>query len=121
MTLLTLIALALSAVVHALPAVALIGRSHLERAYGVSLEDPGVVLLLRHRAVLFGILAAAAVAALFSEALRTPVLVASLVSVGSYVILWRGQHVRSAKLDRVARVDVVMVVVLGAGLAGQLV
>lgn len=45
------------AFIHAVPVVGFIGADNLERLYGVSLESPELVLLMRHRAVLFGILA----------------------------------------------------------------
>src|SRR3989344_8880855 len=50
--------LVLVAVVHALPLVGVLGAGKLAQLYGTPVQDAGVELLLRHRAVLFGLLAA---------------------------------------------------------------
>ena len=45
-------------VIHLLPAVGAAGPTWLARLYDVEVDDPDVVLLLRHRAVLFGMVGA---------------------------------------------------------------
>ena len=64
--------LVLVAVVHALPLVGVLGAGKLAQLYGTPVQDAGVELLLRHRAVLFGLLAASAAAAFAGVQLRRP-------------------------------------------------
>src|SRR3989344_8071229 len=79
--------LVLVAVVHALPLVGVLGAGKLAQLYGTPVQDAGVELLLRHRAVLFGLLAAFMGYAALRPDLHRLGLVAGLVSVGSFLLL----------------------------------
>ena len=50
--------LILVALIHALPLVGVLGTDRLASLYGVSVAEPNLEILMRHRAVLFGMLAA---------------------------------------------------------------
>lgn len=52
------LALWLVALLHALPLAGVLGAARLSTLYGIDVADPNLALLLRHRAVLFGLLAA---------------------------------------------------------------
>ena len=112
----------LVAVVHALPLVGVLGAGKLAQLYGTPVQDAGVELLLRHRAVLFGLLAAFMGYAALRPELHRLGLVAGLVSVVSFLLLsWlqRGSAL-SAPLVTVVRVDGVALALLVVGLALQL-
>ena len=49
--------LILVAAIHALPIMGVFAASKLAQLYGITVQDPNLELLLRHRAVLFGLLA----------------------------------------------------------------
>ena len=111
--------LVLVAVVHALPLVGVLGAGKLAQLYGTPVHDAGVELLLRHRAVLFGLLAAFMGYAALRPELHRLGLVAGLVSVVSFLLLsWlqRGSAL-SAPLVTVVRVDGVALALLVVGLA----
>lgn len=113
------LALALGAVIHLLPAVGALGASHLLRLYGVTATDPRLLLLLRHRAVLFGLLGALLLASLWIPALRTAALLAGVISAASYVWLaWQSPSLTPA-LARVAWIDAGLLVVLLPALVAQ--
>lgn len=63
--LLTGAALLVVGAVHLLPLLGVLGTSRLEQLYQVHIEDPKLLLLMRHRALLFGLLAARLAAAAF--------------------------------------------------------
>lgn len=109
MKVLPLVVLVLTALVHVLPASVLFREKAVGQLYGDVPLTPEISLLLRHRAAGFATLAAMAVAALFVEAWRTPVLVFALSSVAFYVLLWLRSGVRTPVLDRVAYVDLALV------------
>lgn len=81
------IALVVVGLIHLLPVTGVLGAAQLERLYGVALSDPGLVLLMRHRAVLFGLLGVFLIVAAFRPVMRGLALVAGLVSVLSFLLL----------------------------------
>ncbi len=117
MTLIPVLALVLVALIHALPALGLLGRNSLKRLYGDAEVTPSIALLLRHRAALFATLAILSVVAIFVDTWRVPVLVLASLSVASFVVLWLVSGERSKAINRVAYVDLALTPVILAGLA----
>lgn len=117
---LTILALVVSGLVHLLPTLGVQGAPQLARLYGVTLADPDVLLLLRHRAILFGVVGGLQLAAAASPPLRTAGLLVGLVSALGYVVLAWPPARASAPLARVAWIDVALVLVLGAALLAEL-
>ncbi|MDH4464213.1 MAG: phosphopantetheine adenylyltransferase [Acidovorax sp.] len=111
------------AVVHALPIAGVLGAGKLAQLYGTPVQDAGTELLLRHRAVLFGLLAAFMGYAAIRPELHRPALLAGLVSMASFLVLWwqlRGSTL-SPELATVARVDAVAMALLLVALAVHLI
>ena len=50
--------LVLVGVVHLLPLIGVLGAARLEQLYQVRIDDPNLLLLMRHRALMFGLLGA---------------------------------------------------------------
>lgn len=103
------------AMIHLLPLVGVTGSAKLRELYGVTLEDRTVVILMRHRAVLFGVLGGFLLAAAFKPELWPMAFVAATVSVSSFLFLARARNDRNAKVNRVFWVDVVAAVCLFVG------
>ena len=91
-------------VIHLLPLVGVLGGERLAQLYGVDASEPNLALLLRHRAVLFGLLGALCVAAAFRPALRGLALVAGWISVASFLALAAGTPL-NAQVARVVTAD----------------
>lgn len=121
MTYLSLAALLIAGLIHLLPVAGVLGVTSLQRLYGATVADPNIAILLQHRAVLFGLLAALMLGALIMPAWRVLALALGLVSTSSFVLiaLWVGGY--NAEIGRVVAVDVVVSVVLAAGLLAALV
>jgi hypothetical protein len=100
---LTRIVLIAAGIVHLLPAVGVLGARQLQRLYGLPLSDADLLVLMRHRALLFGLLGAGLIVAAFHPALRTAMLIAGLVSTAGFCLLASGL---GAALRRVAIIDV---------------
>jgi hypothetical protein len=113
-------AFTVAGLVHLLPLAGLLGRTGLERAYGVAL-GPGqdLVILMQHRALLFGLVAAACGVATVLHPWRVPAGVAALVSMLGFVLLAAWQP-HNAAIGRVMAVDVALALLLAAGLAVHL-
>jgi len=109
--------LLVAAVIHLLPVVGVVSAARVEALYGVSVDSPDMAVLLRHRAVLFGLLGAALVAAAFVPQLRPPVIGGGLMSMVSFVVLCLHEGTgRTGPLRKVVVADVVAIVAtVGAG------
>ncbi|WP_370306097.1 phosphopantetheine adenylyltransferase [Sinimarinibacterium flocculans] len=98
--------LVVAGLVHLLPAVGLRGAPQLEKLYGIAIAQPELLLLMRHRALLFGLLGAGLIAAAFWPPLRTAMLLAGLVSTAGYCVLAFAEPALAAPLRRVVWIDV---------------
>lgn len=95
------------AIIHLLPLSGALGVEQLARLYGISVAEPNMVILLRHRAVLFGLLGALLAIAAFVPALQPTALIAGLLSVGSFLLLAWVVGEYNAQLSRVFAADLV--------------
>ncbi|MEM6925521.1 MAG: phosphopantetheine adenylyltransferase [Myxococcota bacterium] len=75
----------LVAAVNALPVVGMLSGPRIEQAYGVTLGSADLVLLMRHRALLFGIVAGLLGFAAFEPELRAVAAAAGLASMLGFV------------------------------------
>lgn len=105
--------LVVAGLIHLPPLLGLASASALERLYGVAPPDPTHRLLMRHRAVLFGIVAAVLLASAFDAALRTVAIAAGAVSVVSFLWLAAITPGAAAPIARVVRADWIAVACLG--------
>ncbi len=116
----TALALAVAGLIHLMPLPGIFGAPALRRLYGLTLDgvathDGTLLILLQHRAVLFGLLGALLLAAIRIAAWRTPALGAGLVSTASFLVITLGQDNTSAALQRVLVADVVALTCLVVG------
>lgn len=79
--------LIIAGAIHLLPLPGVLGVSQLGRLYGIALGDPNLVILMRHRAVLFGLLGILLVTAAFRIDLRPVAFVAGIVSAASFLAI----------------------------------
>lgn len=108
-------ALASAGVVHLLPAIGVLSAKRLHALYGVNTDDAVTFLLLRHRALLFGILGAVFLAAAFMPAWRVGAGVVALFSMLSFVALAKDGASMPA-IQRIVRIDLVLSAMLGLAL-----
>lgn len=83
-------ALLLSGLVNAAPALGLLGGSTLQSLYGLPFEDASLRILMRHRALLFGLLGGGMIAAALAlPAWRVPAAAVGLISMlGFALVVW---------------------------------
>lgn len=107
----------LVALLHALPLAGVLGAERLASLYGIDAGEPGLALLLRHRAVLFGLLATSLAVAAMRPAWHGAGLAAGLVSVGAFLLLAGLGGPLNGALLTVVRLDVAaLILLLAAGL-----
>ncbi len=93
--------------INAFPVVGAVGSGPLASLYGQTIADPDLLLLMRHRAVFFGLAGALLVAAAFRTELRTVATVVGAVSMASFCMLALPLDLHGDSLRRVFWVDVV--------------
>lgn len=125
MHLLVSASLLIAGIIHLLPAIGVLNADRLYALYGIALEDDSLVLLLRHRAVLFGLPGAFFIYAAFAPACRTLALIAGLISVASFLLLaepWaRTDGTWPAAIQRVIQADIVALICLVTGGAAHMI
>lgn len=97
--------LIVAGIIHLLPLSGVFGAERLASLYGVAVQEPNLLLLLRSRAVLFGLLGALLIYAAFRPELQSLALAGGLISVLSFLFLaWSGPGYNEA-LRRVVHAD----------------
>ena len=100
------------AVIKLLPLAGLAGGGTLEKLYGIEVADPNLELLLRHRAVLFGLLGALIAAGALHRPLRALAFGGAWASVISFLVLAAGTEPRNEAIGRVVTADLVALAAL---------
>ncbi len=93
------------ALVHIVPALAGITPTALSRLYGVNHADKVLLTLLQHRAILFGLLGAGLLVAPFLNSLRWPILIATLISMISFIVIALVHGQSKGPMARIAIID----------------
>jgi len=110
------IALLVVAVIHLLPLMGILGVDKLNSLYGLSIAgDANLEILMRHRAVLFGLLGTFLVLAVFKAQYQVIAFIAGFISVLSF--MWLAWSVGGYNLEiaRVFKADIVALVCLTIG------
>ena len=107
--------LVLVALIHALPIMGVLGAAKLSQLYGIPVQEANLELILRHRAVLFGLLAAFLAYAAVRPELHRIALGAGFVSVISFLVLAHPSTSLNTALTTVVRADWVALVLLVVG------
>jgi hypothetical protein len=104
--------LIVAGLIHLIPISGVVGAGVLSRLYGVPIDDPSLVVLMRHRAVMFGLLGAMLMGAAWRPDWQWAAVVAGLISAASFITLaWHTGGYNDA-VARVVMVDWVAVAAL---------
>ena len=112
--------LAVAGMIHLLPLSGVLGSEKLASLYGVSFNEANLAILMRHRAVLFGLLGVFLILAAFRPMLRTVAFLAGLISVISFLWIAAAVGDYNEQIRRVVTADVIALVCLIIGFAGHL-
>jgi hypothetical protein len=94
-------------IIHLMPLTGVLGGERLSGLYGLHFDDPNVQILMRHRAVLFGLLGGLFVFAAFQRAYQPLALVAGFISVLAYLAIALRVGGYNAALERVFNADLI--------------
>ena len=104
--------LVLVGVIHLLPVVGVTGGERIGALYGVAELDSNLEILMRHRAVLFGILGVFLLIAAFRPDMQGMGVTFGLLSVGSFLLLAQSVGSYNHAIRRVVVTDVVALAAL---------
>jgi len=102
-------------VINFIPIIGVISNHKLSQLYQIDGLDGDLALLLRHRAILFGIVGSVIMLASFQPPIRGHATIAGLVSMVSFVVLVFALKTSNPSLVKVAWVDVGATVLLVTG------
>jgi hypothetical protein len=97
--------LIIAGIIHLLPVTGVLGAERLAALYGLAVQEPNLLILLRSRAVLFGLLGALLIYAAWRPALQPIALLGGLVSVLTFLLLAYSSPGYSDALRRVVIAD----------------
>lgn len=112
--------LILVGLIHLLPLSGVLSGERLASLYGLAFSEPNLLILMRHRAALFGMLGAFLIVAAFRPTLRTVAFIAGLISVISFLCVAAAVGNYNDHIGRVVTADVAALVCLIAGFAVHL-
>lgn len=99
-------------IIHLLPLPGVLGAEQLATLYGVAIEDPSLEILMRHRAILFGLLGSFMVYAAFKPPLQVLAIAGGLASVVSFIaISWTVVDYNDA-IHKVVIADIIAAIAL---------
>lgn len=105
----------LAAMVNLAPSVGVLSGARLEALYGITVRDPNLLLLMRHRAVLFAVVGGLLLAGAFHPPLRDVATLCGMLSMVSFVVLAMLTEGINPSLNRVLLIDLVAIVLLVGG------
>jgi hypothetical protein len=74
-------------IIHMLPVIGVLGAERLTALYGIPVQDKNLVILMQHRALLFGLLGLFLVYAAFQPALQSIAFIGGFISVTSFILI----------------------------------
>jgi len=102
-------------IIHLLPFSGVLGAERLSLLYGTNFTDPNLIILMRHRAVLFGLLGLFLVFAAFKPTYQPLAFGAGFISVISFLLLAWSVGSYNAQIHRVFVADLVALACLVVG------
>lgn len=102
-------------VIHLLPLSGFLGSDQLASLYGIQFDEPNLAILMRHRAVLFGLLGGFLIYAAFKPAFQLVALSGGFISVLAFLYLAWIVGDYNEQVGRVVTADIVALVCLSIG------
>ena len=102
-------------IIHILPLSGVLSATRLFDLYGITFDDPNLEILMRHRAVLFGLLGIFLLSSAFLPSLQLAALITGFVSVVSFLYLAYSVGGYNDQVNRIVIADKAALVCLLVG------
>lgn len=100
-------ALLIAGAINLYPVIGVISVDQLVKLYGVPLENTDLIILMRHRAVLFGLLGVFIVYSAFRSSIQAIACIAGLVSMISFIVIAYASGQFGDMLNKIIVADIV--------------
>ena len=102
-------------IIHILPLSGVLSAARLFDLYGITFDDPNLEILMRHRAVLFGLLGIFLISSAFLPNLQLAALITGFVSVVSFLYLAYSVGGYNDQVNRIVTADKAALICLLVG------
>jgi hypothetical protein len=101
--------------IHLMPLTGLLGRDKLFQLYGIHFTDNNALILMQHRAVLFGVLGGLWVYCALDQKLHNIAYVTSTICVSSFLLLCKLNENINNSIFRVFKADLIALTAIAIG------
>ena len=112
-----LVLLFLVGVINFLPIIGMLSLDKINQTYGVSVSDNNLAVLLRHRALLFGLIGGFVIYSVFNPQFQTAAIILASVSMLGYLYFFWSIGGSNAALLKIAQIDILGLVLLTLALS----
>lgn len=74
-------------IIHLLPVIGVLGAERLTALYGIPIQEANLTILMRHRALLFGLIGLFLLYAAFQPALQPLAIIGGFISAASFILI----------------------------------
>jgi len=106
--------------IHLLPVVGVTGAKSLDKLYGTQISDANLLVLMRHRAVLFGLIGALLIVAAFVPNIQLAAIAVGSISLLSFILIAQSTKNYNRKTRQVVRIDIIALIFLAIALGLKL-
>ena len=99
-------------VINFLPIVGILSLDKINQAYGLSIDDNNLAILLRHRALLFGLIGGFVIYSVFKPQYQIASIVLAAISMLGYLYFFWSIGDSNTALLKIAQADIVGIVLL---------
>jgi len=103
--------------INFLPVIGLLSIERINAQYGLSINDPNLEILLRHRALLFGLLGGFLIVSVFMPEFQWAAIVLALISMAGFVLLYWSIGDANSALTKIAKADILGLILLALAIA----
>lgn len=111
-----LVLLFLVGVINLLPVIGVLSLDKINQAYGLSVSDNNLAILLRHRALLFGLIGGFIIYSVFNPEYQIAAMILAAISMLGYLIFFASVGDSNSALLKVAQIDIIGVILLLAAI-----
>ena len=106
------LALVISGLINFLPIMGIFGSEKLDSLYGITIKDADLLILMRHRAILFGLIGTFMLASTWVKDWQIPAISIGLVSMLSFVGISQSSGTSNVSIKRIEVIDTILSIAL---------